>query len=218
MAQSGLSQALEREAEMVRDLERALKASGSRGGRYSLQIDRHYRRLFELLQPRIAWLTRRYGLANMAEDAEQVCAIAIHRAVQAWEPDKASFSTLAHWQMRGELQSLRHRMMLDQRQSARTAGVRTVAWHNKEGTERAEVLALAESGAHQAAERGASDFMARATIDRLLDGIDSPTHERALVLEHLFGEGRARTTDRKTREQHRQIVRRTFRNGAKVVM
>ena len=218
MAMGGatLAQALECEVAAIRALEAALRATGSRGGRYSLSIDRHFARLLDLLRPRIAWLTRRYGLSGMREDAEQACAIGIHRAVQEWDPDMARFVTLAYWQMRGELQSLRHRMMLDQRQSARSAGMRTISMIGPNGRERAEVAALEDNQAQLSAESGASDAMVRSLIERLMAQINSPREERALVLETLFARDPPDGLDRKASEQRRQIVRRTFRNCGKI--
>lgn len=209
-----LALALENEVTAIRALEAALRATGSRGGRYGPEIDRHFARILQLLEPRIAWLTRRYGLTAMREDAAQACAIGIHRAVQDWDPDKARFVTLAHWQMRGELQSLRHRMVLDQRQSARSAGVRTVSMIGPDGRERAEAAALPDGEALVMVERGASDAMVRALIQKLLAQIGSPREERELVLETLFAENPPAGLDRKASEQRRQIVRRTFRNCA----
>lgn len=217
MADRKLSDALEHEVRAIRKLQSERRnASRARPTARSVRIDNHFHCLLDLLKPRIVWLTRRYGLAHMRADAEQACAIGIYRAVQDWQPAKAAFATLAHWQMRGELQSLRHRVMLDQRQSARSAGVHTVSWFTADGRERTDLAARADEAALPAAERGASDAMARGLLERLLDGIASPSNERALVKTHLFGEPDRGRIDRKERERQRQILRRTLRNCAKM--
>ncbi|NWN23219.1 sigma-70 family RNA polymerase sigma factor, partial [Escherichia coli] len=72
-----------------------------------------------LIAPRIRHFVRQYGLTAHWEDAEQCCAIAVHRAIETYDPAKAQFTTFVNWQIRGELQSLRFRLMTDQRPSAR---------------------------------------------------------------------------------------------------
>ena len=119
---SQLSQALETEVaalDAVRRQDRAL------GPRERVQVDRHVARLLRLLAPRIRYLTRSYGLSDAEEDARQACAIGLMRAVEMYYPAKASFTTLVTWQLRGELQGLRHRLRLDQRGSARAVGACT---------------------------------------------------------------------------------------------
>src|ERR1700755_377732 len=73
-------------------------------GRQRLETDRAFARILKLIAPRIRHFIRQYGLVDHWEDAEQVCAIAVHRAIEAYEPEKAKFTTFVNWQIRGELQ------------------------------------------------------------------------------------------------------------------
>ena len=55
------------------------------------------------------------------------------------------------------------------------------------------------------------------TLHGLLDRLQSPEHERVIVMEQLFDREPQPRTEGYTSEQRRQITRRTFRNCAKVV-
>src|SRR5438094_7508284 len=79
--------------------------------RQRAMVDRAFAQILKLIAPRIRHFARQYGLMAHWEDAEQCCAIAVHRAIQAYEPAKAQFTTFVNWQIRGELQSLRFRLM-----------------------------------------------------------------------------------------------------------
>ena len=52
------------------------------GARARALADRNFARLAMLAAPRVRYFTRTYGLTDVAEDAEQVCAIALHRAAE----------------------------------------------------------------------------------------------------------------------------------------
>ena len=93
-------------------------------------VDRAFAQILKLIAPRIRHFIRQYGLVAHWDDAEQCCAIAVHRAIQAYEPEKAQFTTFVNWQIRGELQSLRFRLMTDQRPSAKKVEATTVSLHN----------------------------------------------------------------------------------------
>src|SRR5215470_16896599 len=95
--------------------------------RQRANVDRAFAQILKLIAPRIRHFIRQYGLAAHWDDAEQCCAIAVHRAIQAYEPEKAQFTTFVNWQIRGELQSLRFRVMTDQRPSARKVEATTVS-------------------------------------------------------------------------------------------
>lgn len=181
--------------------------------------ERQFAGLLEMLRPRIAHLIRSYGLADMREDAEQVCAIAVLRALETYEPRKAQFATHVTWQMRGELQGLRHRMRLDQRQSARSAGVRTVSMEalTQRAADDATIFEIVDETALSRSERVVSDHMAGELLRALLDRLGAPGHERAIVTQRIFADDPPAAPDRKTREQHRQIMRRVFRNCAKLL-
>lgn len=184
--------------------------------------DRAFAQLLELLHPRIARLIRQYRLEDLREDAEQAAAIGVHRALLTYDPAKASFATHATWQMRGELQSLRHRMRLDQRRSARNAGVRTVSLDSIAASEPATAdthpLELVDDAALQRAESAASDHMAGVLLTRLLERIRAPLHERPIVRDHVLGDGiSAGARSAPSPEQRRQIIRRTMRKGARAL-
>lgn len=181
--------------------------------------EREFSRLLGLLSPRIGRLIRQYRLGDLQDDAQQAAAIGVHRALATFDPAKARFSTHVTWQIRGELQGLRHRMRLDQRRSAVAAGANTVSLEALRSTgDDARTFEIVDDSAMQRAEGGASDLMAWSLIKRLMDQLDSPPDERLIVRQHIFDcEPDARVTAGGTREQRRQIVRRTMRNCAKVL-
>ena len=183
-----------------------------------LLYDRLFARLLECLNPRIVHLIQRYGLSDMREDAEQVCAIGVHRALGSYDPAKARFTTHVTWQLRGELQSLRHRVRLDQRQSAQSAQVRTVSLEalSAKYAERGEAFEIIDEDALERVERTCSNAWVRRSLLRLMDRIETPVQERVIVLESVFDREGDDARYGKTREQRRQIVRRNFRNCTKI--
>ncbi|MBD2843273.1 sigma factor [Erythrobacter rubeus] len=183
--------------------------------------DHQFAELLTLLGPRIARMVRRYGLCDMRDDAEQVAAIGVHRALVSFDPERASFSTHVTWQIRGELQGLRHRMRLDQRRSARIAGIKTVAIEGLRMPDAACAPAgdfeVVDDSAQARSERAASDSLVRAFMHGLFERLSAPEHERVIVIDYLFErETRSREALSRTPEQRRQIVRRTFRNCARI--
>ena len=184
--------------------------------------ERDFAGLLALLSPRIVSLIRQYCLEDMRDDAEQVAAIGVHRALKTFDPERAAFTTHATWQIRGELQSLRHHMRLDQRRSARTAGIRTVSLEDLrarvEDRLEGSVFEIVDDAAVDRIERGASDSMTRQLAERLMTKLESPKHEREIFLAHVFdSDSLVSGAMRKTPEQRRQIVRRTVRNCATVL-
>ncbi|MBB5717067.1 hypothetical protein FHS94_003942, partial [Sphingomonas aerophila] len=107
--------------------------------RQHANADKAFAHILKLIGPRIRHFIRQYGLATYWEDAEQCCAICVHRAIQAYDPEKAQFTTFVNWQLRGELQSLRFRLMTDQRPSAKRVDATTMSLHvvstNSDGDE-----------------------------------------------------------------------------------
>lgn len=191
------------------------------GAEHETEADKEslFASLLLLLGARIARLIRQYGLGDMREDAEQVAAIGVHRALMTFDPQRARFSTHVTWQIRGELQGLRHRVRLDQRRSAISAGITTVSldalsnW-NARGSE----FEIVDHTSLARIEGGASNAMSQRLIDRLLDKIGSPENERQIVSDHLFDrEPSSFERAKRTSEQRRQIVRRTLRNCAKAM-
>ena len=185
----------------------------------ALRWEERFAEMIAAMRPRIARLVRQYGLTDMADDAEQVCAIGIFRALQSYDPARSRFATHATWQMRGELQGLRHRMRLDQRQSARNAGVWTVSIQALQMRTASEnrVFEIVDDAAERRAESGASELLAFRALDGMMDRIGSPDHERAILYDALSDRDPPGTAHGKTREQRRQVVRRAFRNCAKLL-
>lgn len=136
------------------------------GARARAAADRAFARLAALAAPRIRYFTLRYGLADVAEDAAQVCAIALHRAAERYDPARARFTTFVNWQLRAELQALRHRLHGDQRCAGRRYVTATLSLDavNDDGADDWLVDPAAES----ATEQGAADMLATLVADRLV--------------------------------------------------
>ncbi|MFD2577966.1 sigma-70 family RNA polymerase sigma factor [Novosphingobium colocasiae] len=176
--------------------------------RQRAEIDRAFARILKLIAPRIRHFIRQYGLAGHWEDAEQCCAIAVHRAILAYEPEKAQFTTFVNWQIRGELQSLRFRVMTDQRPSARKVEATTVSLDAITGGADGEGLsilaAIADEDALDRTEAGASDYLARSAMRALTD----------TYVEHLRNAGLDRIN---RRAQPRKLTRAERAAGAVAV-
>ena len=141
--------------------------------RQRVATDRAFARILKLLSPRFRHFIRQYGLGNHWDDAEQCCANAVHRAVEAYDPEKAQFTTFVNWQIRGELQSLRFRLMTDQRPSAQKVSATTVSLHNvtsgADGEETSLESLIEDEDALERTERSASDYLARAAAQCLIE-------------------------------------------------
>jgi hypothetical protein len=156
-------------------------------GRQRVATDRAFASILKLIAPRIRHFIRQYGLVLHWEDAEQVCAIAVHRAIQAYEPEKAQFTTFVNWQIRGELQSLRFRLMTDQRSSAKKVEATTVSLHTPaygpDGEEASLEGLIEDEDALERVEAGAADYLAREATKALIDKYIE--HLRKLGIEQL---------------------------------
>jgi RNA polymerase sigma-32 factor len=141
--------------------------------RKRLATDRVFARLCKILAPRFRHFIRQYGLGGHWDDAEQCCAIAVHRAIEAYEPERAQFTTFVNWQIRGELQSLRFRLMTDQRPSAQKVQATTVSLHGlasgPDGEDASLEALIEDEDALERTERGASDYLARAAAQCLIE-------------------------------------------------
>lgn len=141
--------------------------------RQRAEVDKAFARILKLIAPRIRHFIRQYGLAGHWDDAEQACAIAVHRAIQAYEPEKAQFTTFVNWQIRGELQSLRFRLMTDQRPSAKKVDATTVSLnavvHGADGEEASLEAIIEDENALAGTEAGASDYLAQRATESLVD-------------------------------------------------
>lgn len=177
------------------------------------QADRAFARLAACAAPRIRYFIRRYGLSSPYEDGEQACAIALHRAAQSYDPRRAAFTTHMNWQIRAELQALRHRLHGDQRRAPHRLAAETLSLDDPAILDR-----LVDPDAEIAAEERASDYLAGRLADRLADdwaqrrdgewqrGKAKLAAQRSLVRRHLTAvEPAGRLC-----ESHRHIVRRAF--------
>lgn len=151
------------------------------------EIDKAFAQVMKIIAPRIRHFIRQYGLLTYAEDAGQACAIAVHRAIQAYDPAKAQFTTFVNWQIRGELQSLRFRLMTDQRPSAKKVNATTVSISSvakgPEGEETTLEAIIEDENALDRTESAASDYLAGAATENLIDAyID---HLRKVAINQL---------------------------------
>ncbi len=212
------NQAIEAQVDQLATI--APRSTGAGG---HLRYDKAFARLMDMLASRIAYQVRRYGLGDMADDAQQVCAIAVHRALESYDPGKASFTTHATWLIKGELQSLRHRVRLDQRQSAQSANIRTVSLDGLVPTSgNGALFEIVDETAERAMQSSVGNAMARRSLKRLLDQIRAPGFERQIVWDTLYdrapsGPAKGASGQPLSSEQRRQIVRRTFRNCARAI-
>ena len=141
--------------------------------RQRVNVDRAFAQILKLIAPRIRHFVRQYGLVAHWEDAEQCCAIAVHRAIEAYDPAKAQFTTFVNWQIRGELQSLRFRLMTDQRPSAKKVAATTVSLSalatSPDGDEISPEAMIEDEDAVARTEAGASDYLAEGAVSQLID-------------------------------------------------
>ncbi|MFT3976467.1 MAG: sigma-70 family RNA polymerase sigma factor, partial [Sphingomonas bacterium] len=148
-------------------------ADGRPTARQRAAIDRAFAHILKLIAPRIRHYIRQYGLSAHWDDAEQCCAIAVHRAIEAYEPEKAQFTTFVNWQIRGELQSLRFRLMTDQRPSAKKVAATTVSLQAlaaaPDGEEMLPEVMVEDEDALGRVEGGASDYLAERAMGALID-------------------------------------------------
>ena len=185
--------------------------------------DRAFALLAALAAPRIRYFTRRYGLADVTEDAAQVCAIALHRAAERYDPARARFTTYVNWQLRAELQALRHRLHGDQRCAGRRHVTATLSLDALQAEDAEDWLA--DPAAEIETEQGAADNLAALLADRLVEDwaarrrarLSAPhggerrfdarlATEKALVRHHLTVSDAAA----RLRESDRHVVRRAL--------
>lgn len=161
---SAKSDALERAVTDYIQARTALDAAP--GARARVVADRSFARLAALAAPRIRYFTRTYGLSDVADDAAQVCAIALHRAVERYDPGRARFTTYVNWQFRAELQVLRLRLHGDQRSAGRRHVSATLSLDALQDAGADDWLV--DPVAEAATEQGAADGLADLVADRLV--------------------------------------------------
>jgi RNA polymerase sigma-32 factor len=170
------------------------EAGAKQTARQRLNTDRAFASILKLIAPRIRHFIRQYGLVAHWEDAEQACAIAVHRTIEAYEPEKAQFTTFVNWQIRGELQSLRFRLMTDQRSSAKKVEATTISIHNvargSNGEEASLENLIEDEDSVERVEAGASAYLAEAATKALID--EYIEHLRDIGIEQLKKRPRAK--------------------------
>lgn len=165
---SSITDALEAEVAAIGRL-RARPDDAADAQRRRAAVDRHFARLLRLIAPRIRHFTRAYGLTDHADDAAQACAVGLLRAIDAYDPAKARFTTFVNWQLRGELQSLRFRLRTDTREPARRVGAQTVSLDAVLADDVARMLDMADDEALEKTEALAAETLARRACGTLLD-------------------------------------------------
>ncbi|PSJ41946.1 sigma factor [Allosphingosinicella deserti] len=162
--------------------------------RQRLNTDRAFASILKLIAPRIRHFIRQYGLVAHWEDAEQAAAIAVHRAIEAYDPEKAQFTTFVNWQIRGEMQSLRFRLMTDQRSSAKKVEALTVSLQDlgrsHDGEDMPFEATIEDEDALEATLAGASAYLAQTATTALID--EYIDHLRAIGIEQLKKRPRAK--------------------------
>lgn len=120
-----------------------------------------------------------------------------------YDPEKAQFTTFVNWQIRGELQGLRFRLMTDQRPSAKKVEATTISLHSvtmgPDGEETTLESLLEDEDALARVEGGAADHLATAAASALVDEYVRRNRETAVqalrrqlpkrVLARLHAEG-----------------------------
>lgn len=194
------------------------------GARTRALADRAFARLAAQVAPRIRYFTRTYGLADVAEDAAQACAIALYRAAERYDPARARFSTYVNWQFRAELQALRHRLHGDQRCAGRRDVAALLSLDALEADGGGDWLV--DPAAEPATEQGAADSLAILVADRLVSDwaarrrtglsrgfrANSERIEARVAAEQALVRDQLKVTDavERLRESDRHIVRRAL--------
>jgi RNA polymerase sigma-32 factor len=195
---------LELEAAVQTVLDTSLPPDRPASPRQRATVDRAFATILRLIAPRIRHFIRQYGLVAHWEDAEQCCAIAVHRAIQSYDPAKAQFTTFVNWQIRGELQGLRFRLMVDQRPSARKVSATTVSMHgissSIDGEDMSLESVLEDENAVYNTESAASDYLARAATTALVDAFIAEA--RRTGIEQIRARPRPKRAPRQSLRPH----------------
>lgn len=166
------------EAAVLELIEARTALENAPGARARAKVDRAFARLASLAAPRIRYFTRAYGLTDVAEDAEQVCWVALYRAAERYDPARARFTTYVNWQLRAELQALRLRLHGDQRCAGRRQ-VQAILSYEALADEGVDEW-LTDPAAEEATEQAASDELASLVADRLV--ADWSSRRQAVLL------------------------------------
>ena len=168
--------------------------------RQRANTDKAFATILKLIAPRIRHFIRQYGLVAHWDDAEQCCAIGVHRAIEGYDPDKAQFTTFVNWQLRGELQSLRFRLMTDQRPSAKKVAATTVSLHafatGSDGEEASLEALIEDEDALASTEAAAANHMATGTRSAIIDAYVD--HLRNTGIEQLRRRAKAKRAPKRS--------------------
>lgn len=172
---------------------------GRQSPRQRVETDKAFAAILKLIAPRIRHFIRQYGLVAHWDDAEQVAAIAVHRAIEAYDPAKAQFTTFVNWQIRGEMQGLRFRLMTDQRSSAKKVEATTVSLDSivqfADGESVGMETLIEDADALDRVEAGASEYLARSAMEAL--ATQYVKHQRQVEITRLHRKVKAsRSTER----------------------
>lgn len=129
-------------------------------------VDDALRSLHALLAKRIRMLVVRHGLADIGEDAEQACLMALVDAARRWDPERSCFSTWLGWHLRGVLAGLRRQWIGDPRTAAGRQRAATLSLDGDMGSQLPSDW-LADPAAEADVARGAADWLAVRCADRL---------------------------------------------------
>lgn len=147
-------------------LQAMARADTDRGARARHGVDDAVRALHALVARRIQWLVVRHGLAEMGDDAEQACLMALVDAARRWDPDRSSFATWLGWHLRGVLAGLRRQWLGDHRTAA---GRQRAATQSLDGDMAAQLPSdwLMDPTAEMDVTRAAADWLAVRCANRL---------------------------------------------------
>ncbi len=131
--------------------------------------------ILKLIAPRIRHFIRQYGLdCPLGRCRAVLRAIAVHRAIEAYDPAKAQFTTFVNWQIRGELQ--KPALPPDDRPAPlrqEGRGDHGVALPpsplGADGDEISPEAMIEDEDAVARTEAGASDYLAEGAIAQLID-------------------------------------------------
>lgn len=158
---------------VVEARENAPDSSGKSTSRARLARDRAFMAIMGILAPRIRYFTRTYGLTNHADDAEQVAALAVCKAIDSYDPSVALFTTYVNWPIKAEFQALRLRLFQDTRAVSRKVNAVTIplesTYHMADGADVSLAEILVDDAALADVESGASAYLAREATEALID-------------------------------------------------
>lgn len=154
-------------------------------------FERAFADLMKLIAPRVRHFIRQYGFNTQVDDAQQSATIALYRALLDYDPEKSLFTTHLNWQIRGELQSLRFRIMKDRRPSTLKAAAYTISLHSSavgpEGRQSSLEDLIEDDDALARTEAGAADYLAVSAATALVDRYIEVQREAALTAARQRG-------------------------------